>query len=115
MFSSFSLLSSIPLIIPPTIIGVLKWIGRYSPTAKGSTGIPNSSTTIPIPTPMNINAHGRLPLITPSITNFIKVACGAGNSCEPKPQALFNSINTKPIAKAEATAPIILHIVVSLE
>ena len=56
--------------------------------------------------PMNTKFQGRFPFITPSVTSFINVACGAESSFEPNPQAVFKRIKTPPIVKAEITAPI---------
>ena len=33
--------------------------GRYTPTAKASTGILKNDAIVPMPTPMKISAHGR--------------------------------------------------------
>ena len=41
-------------------------------------------------TPMNTSTHGSFASMIPSTIIFIRVACGAGISAEPKPHALFN-------------------------
>ena len=75
--------------------------------AKGSTGMPISSTTTARNTPIRIRPHGRLPFIIPSMTIFISVACGAPSSCVPKPQALSSKYSVAPMASAEAITPMI--------
>ena len=72
--------------------------------ANASTGILRISATTATKTPTKIRVQGRVPPITPSITIFIKDACGAANCSEPNPpQELLKRYITPPIDNAKTT------------
>ena len=76
--------------------------------ANASTGILRISATTATKTPTKIRVQGRVPPITPSITIFIKDACGAANCSEPNPpQELLKRYITPPIDNEETRVPII--------
>ena len=59
---------------PPRKTGNMVATGRYTPTANGSEGIRNSSTTTAIPAPIATSVHGSDCASTPSMTSLMSVA-----------------------------------------
>src|SRR3954462_7192776 len=75
------------------------------PTANASPGSPaiNAQTGRAAPTPTS--PHGSEPASTPSMTVFISVACGAGNSGEPNVNALPRRSTVAATAQHANAAP----------
>ena len=105
-------------IIPPMKIGVESSMGKYMPTAIAKTGsrkvdflfscmMSNMIIKIPMIPPAIIIFQGRFPENTPSATDFIKVACGAGKSTEPISYAVCNISKTRPSIIAAEIVPTI--------
>src|SRR3954462_9441473 len=75
------------------------------PTANASPGSPAINAQIVSAAPTPTSPHGSEPASTPSMTVFISVACGAGNSGEPNLNAEPRSSTVPAIAQHANAAP----------
>jgi hypothetical protein len=75
------------------------------PTANDNPGKPAMIAQIASADPVPTSPHGSEPASTPSITVFINVACGAGNSGEPNWNALPRRRTVAATAQQANAAP----------
>src|SRR3954468_15191829 len=75
------------------------------PTANASPGSPAINAQIVSAAPTPTSPHGSEPASTPSMTVFISVACGAGNSGEPNVNALPRRSTVAATAQHANAAP----------
>ena len=64
--------------MPPTKMGALLEMGRYTPTAKGSEDTPHSSSISAMKTPTSTRSHGSFWVRMPSMMSAKSCALGAG-------------------------------------